>query len=164
MATVKRTPGPGAVNLEKALRDLERLQAEVGWNASSRYEDGTPVAYVATIQEFGSPQQGIESRSFQRTTLDAKQAEYAELMGKGGRAVFAGKLSARKMLDSMGLQVAGDMRKKIADGSFKALADSTIAARARRRGVSVESVNTDPLRDSNVMVNTLTNQTGPRSN
>jgi hypothetical protein len=163
MATVKRTPGPGLAEFEKAMRELGRQQAEVGWFASSKYEDGTPVAYIATIQEFGSPAQGIEPRSFQRATMDAKQTEYGELMGKGARAVMAGKLSARKMLDSFGLQVAGDMRKTIAEGNFKELAESTIAARARKRGVSVEAVNKDPLRDSNVMVNTLVNQTGPRS-
>lgn len=144
------------------MRELGQLEACAGWFDSAKYEDGTPVAYVATIQEFGSPAQGIESRSFQRVTLAAKQEEYGELMGKGARAVMAGKLTARKMLDAFGLQVAGDMRKTIAEGDFKGLSDSTIRARARRRGVSVESVNTDPLRDSNLMVNTLVNQTRKR--
>jgi hypothetical protein len=163
MATVKRTPGPARAAFDTAMRDLAQLEAAAGWFSSSKYEDGTPVAYIATIQEFGSPQQGIDSRSFQRATLSAKQDEYGQLIGKGARAVMAGKLSARKMLDAFGLQVAGDIRKTIADGNFKALADSTLRARARRRGVAVESVNSDPLRDSNVMVNTLVNQTRNRS-
>jgi len=163
MATVKRTPGPGLAAFEKAMKELGQLESATGWFSSSKYEDGTPVAYVATIQEFGSPQQGIESRSFQRATLSAKLDEYNQLIGKGARAVIAGKLTARKMLDAIGLQVAGDMRKTIADGNFKALEDSTIRARARRRGVAVEAVNTDPLRDSNLMVDTLVNQTRNRS-
>lgn len=160
MATVKRERGP--VDVEKVLRQLDRLESQTGWYSSSKYEDGTPAAYVATIQEFGSPQQGIPSRSFQRVTLDKNKDHYSVLTAKGVRGVVAGKISARKMYDAIGLQLAGDMRATIAAGNFKALADSTIAARARKRGVSIDAVNKDPLRDSNVMVNTLANQTAER--
>lgn len=162
MAKVTRSPGSARENFEKGMRDLARLEAQAGWYSSSKYPNGTPVAYVATIQEFGAPEQGIDSRSFQRVTLDTNKEGYGDLMGKGARAVLQGKLTARAMLDAFGLQVAGDIRKTIAEGNFKAIAQATKAARARRRGVAVDAVNDDPLRDTNVMVNTLTNQTSER--
>lgn len=159
MATVKNTTPQGRENFQRGMNELKRMQAEVGWFAGSNYPDGTPVAYIATIQEFGYPQGGIPSRSFQRVTLADQQQAYSNLMAKGARGVLGGKISSRQMLDALGLQVAGDMRKQIASGDYEALADATLAARARRRGVDVADVNSDPLRDTNLMVNTLVNQT-----
>lgn len=36
------------------IKELDGKTAKAGWFSTSRYEDGTPVAYVAAIQEFGA--------------------------------------------------------------------------------------------------------------
>ena len=38
----------------KAMLAINKMQTKVGWGESAKYEDGTPVAYVAAIQEYGS--------------------------------------------------------------------------------------------------------------
>lgn len=38
----------------KIALDIDTMETKVGWFEGSKYEDGTPVAYVAAIQELGS--------------------------------------------------------------------------------------------------------------
>lgn len=45
--------GKGLEELMKRVQEMGRLHTEVGWLDTAKYEDGTPVAYVASIQEFG---------------------------------------------------------------------------------------------------------------
>lgn len=163
MATVTRTPGPGRANLEAVFKYLETHEAAAGWFNSAVYPDGTPVAYVAVIQEFGAPEQGIPSRSYQRVTIAERQAGWSVLFAKGIRAALAGRIDPEAVLNGLGLQVAGDMRKTLSQITTPELKESTLRARARRRGVDIDSVNRDPLRDTNVMVDTLNNQTRERN-
>lgn len=164
MARTSRSVGDagGYDALRKRIADLERLQAEAGWFDSSIYPDGTPVAYVATIHEFGYPEGGIPPRSFVRVARVKYQPHWAVLMGKGAARVMDGKMSAQAFYDAIGVQAAGDIRETLARSTFTPLADSTIAARAYKRKVPVESVNTDPLHDTGYMQATLNNQTSTR--
>lgn len=73
---IVRKPGPGAERIRLLLAGVTNKVGKVGFFPSSKYEDGTPVAYVAIIQEFGSPEQGIPPRSFMRTTIAEKQNEW----------------------------------------------------------------------------------------
>ena len=41
--------------LEAALKDLDGIQTKVGYFEGSKYGDGTPVAYVASIHLFLCP-------------------------------------------------------------------------------------------------------------
>jgi len=40
-------------NLNAAIKGFDNLKLKVGWFETNKYPDGTPVAYVASIQEFG---------------------------------------------------------------------------------------------------------------
>lgn len=53
MAKVKRKPGK--TSIDKLVKKLakDKVTSKVGWFEGAKYEDGTPVAYVASIQEFG---------------------------------------------------------------------------------------------------------------
>lgn len=54
MVEIKRK-NPGAFEtLRSRIKELDGKVAKAGWFESSKYEDGTPVAYVASIQEFGA--------------------------------------------------------------------------------------------------------------
>jgi hypothetical protein len=161
---VSKGPGVGRDVLAKRLADLQSKQAAVGWFSTAKYpaadgKDAVPVAYVATIQEFGYPEGGIPARSFVRSTQAEKQKGWSVLLAKGSSRVMEGKMTAEFMYDALGLQVAGDIRKTLATAQFQDLADSTVAARARERGVSIEEVNKDPLHDTGYMQTSLTNQT-----
>jgi hypothetical protein len=155
----KKGAGVGRDVLAKRLADLQSKQAAVGWFSSAKYPDSSvPVAYVATIAEFGNPENNQPPRSFVRATQTEKQKGWSVLLAKGSRSVMDGKHTASNMYELMGLQVAGDIRKTLATAAFAPLADATIAARARVRGVSIEEVNKDPLHFSGYMQTSLTNQ------
>ena len=164
MAKTTRTSGAdgGYEALRKRIEDIKSLQAEAGWFSSSVYPDGTPVAYVATIHEFGYPEGNIPARPFVRVAQEEFGKGWGVLMGKGANQVMKGKITAQAMYDALGVQAAGDIRATLARGNFEKLADATIEARARKRKVTVDAVNKDPLHDTGYMQATLNNQTRPR--
>lgn len=156
---VTKGAGVGRKELARRLADLQSKQAAVGWFSTAKYPDSeVPVAYAAVIFEFGNPATGQPPRSFVRATQTEKQAGWSVLMAKGSASVMAGKRTAENMYELMGLQVAGDIRKTLATAQFAPLADATVAARARRRKVTVDEVNKDPGHDTGYMQASLTNQ------
>lgn len=161
MAKTTRTNG-GYDALRKRIEDIKSLQAEAGWFSSSVYPNGTPVAYVATIHEFGYPEGSIPARPFVRVAQEEYGKGWGVLMAKGAKQVLNGKITAEGMYDAIGVQAAGDIRTTLARGNFAKLADATIEARARKRNVTVDAVNKDPLHDTGYMQATLNNQTRPR--
>lgn len=50
--------------LKAVYDELAKKQLKVGFFAHSKYPDGTPVAYVAAIQELGYPAGGSRRVSF----------------------------------------------------------------------------------------------------
>lgn len=156
---VTKGQGVGRDVLAKRLLELQTKQAAVGWFSTAKYPDSSvPVAYAAIIAEDGNPASGQPPRSFVRSTQAEKQKGWSVLLAKGSRSVMDGKHTAANMYELLGLQVAGDIRKTLATAQFAPLAESTIAARARKRGITVEEVNKDPLHDTGYMQASLTNQ------
>lgn len=136
---------------------------KVGFFPSSAYPDGTPVAYVATIQEYGSPEQGIPPRSFMRTTVAEKQAEWKVAAGIGARAMLAGTATGEQVLEGIGLLAAGDIRRTISKLTTPELAPSTIAARRTQRADKVTvGLLTKPLVDTGTMLNAVTSAVEPK--
>lgn len=161
MATVRRE-GNGRAELNARLAELRSQNAKVGWLATAKYPDknATPVAYVAVIQEYGSPGEGIPPRPFMRLAFSTYFDGWGVLMAQGAKRVMQGKMSATAMYEAVGVQVAGDIRATLAGGGFQALAESTKRARAAKRRVDVEQVNADPLHDTGYMQASLTNTVG----
>lgn len=136
-------------HIEQALKDLESKSLKVGWFDTAKYEDGTPVAYVATIQEFGYQEGGIPARPFVRPTVRDKQAEWQQMLAKGAKQVVEGNLTVAQMLDAFGASAVGDIQQAIAAVTAPALKDSTIRARKSRRKSA--GVSTKPLIDTGLM-------------
>ena len=55
--------------LDRVPEEFDGMVAQVGFPSGINYEDGTNVAYVATIQEFGAPEANIPPRPFMRPTV-----------------------------------------------------------------------------------------------
>lgn len=84
--------GPALQKIAKRLAKAHTL--EVGFLESAVYPDGTSVAMVAAIQEYGAPGAGIPPRPFFRTMIAARQSEWAPrltaaLKANGGDAEVA---------------------------------------------------------------------------
>lgn len=147
----------GVDRLRVAAQALSGTIAQVGFFESAKYADGTSVASVAVVQEYGSAKMQVPARPFMRTTVEEQRKTWAEHMRKGGLAVAQGRFTARQVLDSIGALAAGDVRKKIASIKSPPLKENTIAARRRRYANSGKTGNlTKPLVDTAIMVNAVT--------
>lgn len=162
---VRRT-GPGVAVLTAALRSLDGVQAKTGWFETAKYADGTPVAYVATIHEFGAIvvnadavagayQNGgggaapilIPARPFMRPTVAAKGDSWMKLLAQGAAQVLLGKATAEQVLEAVALRAAGDVAKTISTISSPPLSPRTIAG---KKGA------TKPLVDTGQMIQSVT--------
>ena len=122
---------PLAKDLKQSVKGFAGKSIKVGWFESSKYEDGTPVAYVASIQEFGHG--AIPPRPFMRTTTAEKSAEWAKTAETLVKRVTAGKMDPAAAAEVLGGKAAGDVRKKIASIKAPPLALTTLILRKKKR-------------------------------
>ena len=138
----KRQNPNGLKDIAKRMGEVE---TQVGFFPSARYEDGTPVAAVAAYNEFGTP-----SRSFFRTTISAEKKSWAGIIRDGSKLVITGQMDLADVMEGVGLQASGDIRKKIASITQPPLKPATLKARERRGNTS-----TKPLVDKRIMINSV---------
>lgn len=157
MATVKRMGGDvNLKGLEEAIKGLEGKVGKAGWFASSKYESGVPVAYVASIHEFGVASRSIPPRPFMRPTIAAKAKAWANQAKEGAKAVLHGKIGAEVVMELIAKEAVGDVKKTIASIWSPALSPKTIQARMRKRADKKTKGNlTKPLIDTGLMFDTM---------
>lgn len=136
--TVTRT-GPGTAKVLATLEGLDGLEGKVGWFESAHYPGGTPVAYVATIHEFGTGR--IPARPFMRPAVADHGGEWIDLIGQGVKAAMTGGQSAVEVLELVMLQAAGNVGEKIQAVTSPPLAPVTI----KRKGHDKPLVDTGQM-------------------
>jgi hypothetical protein len=132
--------------LQKALEERARRMSsattvDVGFLAGATYPDGTPVAMVAAIQNYGAPRAGIPPRPFFSNMIAAKQAEWGPA---AGALLVANDYDAAKTLEQVGQAIAGQLRQSIRDTNAPPLAPATIA----RKGFAKPLVDTGHMLQS----------------
>lgn len=143
--TVRRDAA-GGDRLTVALQNIDGLVGKTGYFETAKYPDGTSVAYVATIQEYGYAAGGIPARPTMRPTADQQRGEWAETMRMGAKAALNGDMTSRDALERLTLKAAGDVSASIAALTAPALSPETIA----RKGFS------KPLVASGLMLRSVT--------
>lgn len=145
----------GSERLRVAVKGLDGTTGKVGFFETAKYPDGTPVAYVAVIQEFGTAK--IPARPTMRPTIAEQSSEWSRQFGQGAKAVARGDITATQIMDTMCAAAAGDVRKSIAALTSPPLAEATLARR-RSRYADKKTVGnlSKPLVDTAVMVNSVT--------
>ena len=143
----------GSEALEKLADQIKKSKLEVGFFESAKYPDGTPVAYVAAIQEFGYPAGNIPSRPFFRNAISQNDG-WKPLATKAMSAVVEGRIELNQALNQMGLKMAADVKDSITDGSYEALKQSTLDARQSRK--RTQGVASKPLIDTGQMLQSVT--------
>ena len=68
------------IDLRKKLNEMHNKKISVGYFSNSTYADGTPVAYVASIMEFG--EMHTPARPTIRPSLEKNKAKYYDLINK----------------------------------------------------------------------------------
>jgi len=135
--------GPGVQKrLDEIARSLKKAgKVRVGFLEGATYPDGTSVAMVAAIQDFGAPSVNIPPRPFFRNMVRDKQSEWP---GAIEQALKANGYDAAKALAIVGEGVAGQLRQSITDFVGVPLAPATIA----RKGSDKQLVDTGHMLNS----------------
>jgi hypothetical protein len=138
MATVN-TASRLAAKLAKIVQSTEgHPTVSAGFLRDATYPDGTSVAMVATVQDFGDGK--IPPRPFFRLMVAEKSGGWPEAVAANLKATD---YDAHKTLDRMGQGIVGQIQQSIKDTNDPPLAPSTIA----RKGFA------KPLIDTSVMLN-----------
>ena len=130
---VRQTTSPEGRALQAAIDGLGRAKGRVGWFSSAKYEDGTPVAGVMAVQEFGSAKRSIPPRPFIRPTAAAQQAAWAGLAARAAKAVTTGKAPPDAPVRILAMQAESDVRDAIIRLTSPALSILTLLARKYRK-------------------------------
>ncbi len=136
----------------RILRNLRQLgkKADIGVfvgvrSGAGESENGTSMALIAAVNEFGSSDGRVPERSFLRSTVDENNAAYMNRLERAtGRAIDQGRGVMRRELGLVGAKVAGDVQRKIRSLKEPPNAPSTIA----RKGSSNPLIDTGRLRQS----------------
>jgi hypothetical protein len=151
---------PKLAQLKKVYDELGKKQIKAGFFEHSKYPDGTPVAYVAAIQELGYPAGNIPPRPFMRPAMRDNQAKYADLMLRAAKAAVKGTITVSDSLTQIGDMTAGDIKLAIQSVTTPALKDSTVRARASRH--SKGKATNKPLVDSGLMLQSVSFSVGDK--
>ncbi|MEY0016938.1 hypothetical protein AB7W42_19210 [Providencia rettgeri] len=121
------------MQLKAVFDELGKKQIKVGFFAHSHYTDGTPIAYIAAIQELGYPEGGIPPRPFLRPTMSDKKQDYSQLIFRATKASIKGRVTVSDGLAVIGKQMESDVKSAIEALREPKLKDETVAARRRSR-------------------------------
>jgi len=133
--------------LERVPEEFEGMVAQIGFPSGINYEDGTSVAYVAAIQEFGAPAVGIPARPFMQPTVREKKDTWVKIIEKQLPKVALGKMSAFDVLELGGISAAADIQTKISSIYTPPNAPATIRAKGSAK----------PLVDTGLMLASVQN-------
>lgn len=121
----------GGDKLQKVLQEIaeksgKARELQVGFMAGAKYPDGTPVAMVAAIQNYGAPAAGIPARPFFSGMVKEKSPEWGESLGE---VLRANDYDSDIALKAMGLGIEGQLQDSIRKLDRPPLAASTIRAK-----------------------------------
>ena len=148
------------IDLKKIVKQSQAIQAQVGFFSSAKYEDGTQVAYVASIQEFGNIQKNIPPRPFMRPAKDNNITQWKNIFTKATTNAIKNNNSIKGAFDIIALTAEGDIKKAIKSVTKPALKTATVEARLRgkKQGKKVSLTVAKPLIDSGYMLASVTHE------
>lgn len=164
-------------DLQTKVKALNKVKVETGWFETSRYPNGTPVAYVAAIQEHGYQGGGVNipPRPFMRPAEAEHGAEWIKRAQVNAGKFLKDEMSIEASSNQLGMQVQNDILDKLV-GPHEPLSRITLLLRKwRDEGVEIDkytvekarqtlaknpniavSSNTKPLDDTNYLIASLT--------
>lgn len=143
--TIKFQIGSGSRyqrRLEEILRKVKGVKkVRVGFLENAKYPDGTQVALIAAIQDFGAPSRNIPPRPFFRNMVKDKSPEWSKVIAN---LLKANNYDARKTLDQTGQVIVGQLKDSIINGAWVANAPSTV----KQKGFNKPLIDTSHLLNS----------------
>jgi hypothetical protein len=125
---------PGLKALIERMNEANR-SVLVGLPAGANDEpDGTPVAMVGAVNEFGDPERNIPERSWLRGGI-RRGAQKINVVNRDSlRKVVLGQMTIEQALNREGVVAAGEVKREFTSGNFVPLKPATIAVRKRKFG------------------------------
>lgn len=108
-------------------------EAKVGFPSNIQYEDGTPVSFVATIQNYGAPAAKIPPRPFMGPAFERNKDKWTKYLASQVRKVAQGSLDGTDALMNVGMIAAADVQQEIEDVNNPPLSPITLLLRDWRR-------------------------------
>lgn len=116
--------------LAKIAENVSKASAvDVGFLSGATYPDGTSVAQIAAIQEFGAPKAGIPPRPYFRNMIAAKSPEWPKAVAG---LLKANDYDADKTLGQAGAAIKGQLQQSIIDIMAPPLSPVTLMLRKMR--------------------------------
>jgi hypothetical protein len=140
------------------------MRAKVGFLETAKYDNGTPVAYVAVIHENGVPEKNIPPRPFMGPTADRCRTKWRDGMRLLAKGVAAGGVTLRGAMEVLGADAVEDVVESILAVTSPALSEKTTAARRRKMdaeraedesGLRVVRYEDKPLQETDVMLESV---------
>jgi len=162
MAQFKQSsPIGGLKHLKQRIDELNLFKVEVGWFSSSQHptEDGgnIPMATIAALNEFGSPERFIPPRPFIRPALAENRALWRHQIKQGTKAIIQGSETDLSVMEKIGLSVSGHIRAQITQVHEPELSSKTIEKRlAIRADKSTLGKLDKPLVFEGIFLNSVT--------
>jgi hypothetical protein len=121
----------GGERIIQKLKELtERLTSaktvRIGFLSGAKYPSGLPVAFVASVQEWGAPKVGIPPRPFFRTMIAKHKDEWPEAVAD---LLKENDYDAQRTLELTGEAIAGQLRQSIIDTNSPPLSPTTLMLR-----------------------------------
>ena len=143
--SVKRESRVGSLSLQ--LKALESRSVEVGFFDTAYYPDGTPVAYVAAVQEF------VQPRPFFRPATVSQSDAISAMVTSAVSNVAAG-ADVESSLAIVGEVVSGMVKEGIISVTSPALSPVTIYNRQHRKDKQ-RTTSVKPLVDTGLMLQSV---------
>lgn len=89
----------------------------VGPAAARERDGGLNNAELALVMEFGSPAKNIPARPWISAAFKKNQAVYVDLLAKGLKQVYEGKMDAPTLLGLVGAKAAADVKNYVTQGA-----------------------------------------------
>lgn len=123
-----------AFKLDEINRRLEAFKTKTiqAGILGGTYENGTNIAYVGAIQEYGAPDARIPPRPFMRSTVAARQGEWRRTLAANIARVAAGEMSADDLMNVVGARMAADIQTTIGEMDSPPLSPITVMLRGMR--------------------------------
>lgn len=144
----------GTEKLKATLAEVSSKQIRTGIFPESVYPDGTPVAYILAIHEWGYPQGNIPARPVMRPTAEQKKSEWGRQIAGAVRGAIDGKVNVVQAFEALGARAAGDIARTISRVTSPPLKKSTLQARQARK--KTPGVSKKPLVDTGQMIQAVT--------
>ena len=130
------------IDLRKKLNEMHNKKVSVGYFSNSTYPDGTPVAYVASIMEFG--EMHTPARPTIRPSLEKNKAKYYDLINKA----IVNSLNGSDF--KTGLMIVGKMGAEDIQAEIRNLQNPPLSIKT-----ILKKGHSKPLMDTKVMYNAV---------